>query len=133
MKVYYVRVSRDRYDRASKFTRILAAALALVGLPATLALAQSPDAAAAGRKVYEDRKCATCHMVADQGNVRFKLDGVGARLSEADLRRWLTDTDAMERALPAFPAVRMSEWLDDNRKISDADLDALVAYLASLK
>ena len=88
---------------------------------------------AAGRRVYEARKCATCHMIAGKGNVRFSLDGVGARLSRDELRRWLTDTAAMERALPAQPAVRMSEWLAMNRKISDADRDALVAYLSTLK
>ena len=86
-----------------------------------------------GRKVYEARKCATCHMVAGQGNIRFPLDGVGARLRVEDLRRWLTDTAEMEGALPRLPAVRMSEWMDTNRKINDRDRDALVAYLASLK
>ena len=89
--------------------------------------------AAAGRRVYEARKCATCHMVAGEGNIRFNLDRVATRLSESDLRRWLTDTSAMERALPKQPAVRMSEWLQANRKISDADRNALVAYLSSLK
>lgn len=92
----------------------------------------SPEAAA-GRRVYEARKCATCHMIAGQGNIRFKLDRVASRLTELQLRRWLTDTAEMERALPIQPAVRMSEWLESNRKISDADLTALVAYLSSLK
>lgn len=86
-----------------------------------------------GRKVYEARKCATCHMVAGKGNVRFPLDGVGAKLRAEDLRRWLTDTAEMEGALPRQPAVRMSEWMATNRKINDRDRDALVAYLASLK
>ncbi len=100
-----------------------------------LVLAQDAarDPAAAGRRVYEARKCATCHMISGEGNIRFKLDGVAARLSEADIRRWMTDTAAMERAMPKQPAVRMSEWLKTKRKISDADLNALVAYLSSLK
>lgn len=88
---------------------------------------------AAGRRAYVAHKCATCHMVAGQGNIRFKLDGVGARLSARDLERWLSDTAAMERALPRMPAVRMSEWLRSHKKITDADRAALVAYLASLK
>lgn len=91
------------------------------------------DLAAAGRRVYEARKCATCHMIAGEGNIRFRLDGVASRLSPPELRGWLTDTGAMERALPKQPAVRMSEWLKTTRKISDADRDALVAYLATLK
>ncbi len=101
----------------------------------SLLLAQEgiSPAAAAGRRVYEARKCATCHMIAGQGNVRFKLDHVASRLTEAQLRRWLTDTAEMERALPIQPAVRMSEWLESNRKINDRDLDLLVAYLSSLK
>lgn len=91
------------------------------------------DLAAVGRRVYVARKCATCHMIAGEGNIRFNLDGVASRLSPLDLRRWLTDTSEMERALPKQPAVRMSEWLKTKRKISDADRDALVAYLSSLK
>ncbi len=97
------------------------------------AQAGNPALVAAGRRVYETRKCATCHMVAGEGNIRFRLDGAATRLSEGDLRRWLTDAAAMERALPTQPAVRMSEWLKMNRKISDVDLAALVAYLATLK
>ncbi len=98
-----------------------------------LAQNENRDLAAAGRRVYEARKCASCHMVAGAGNIRFNLDGVGARLSAADLDHWLKDAAAMERALPKQPAVRMSEWLEANRKISDADREALVAYLATLK
>jgi mono/diheme cytochrome c family protein len=92
-----------------------------------------PDPVAAGRRVYEQRKCAACHMIAGRGNIRFPLDHVATRLTETDLRRWLTDTAGMERAQPTQPAIRMSEWLKSNRRISDADVDALVAYLSSLK
>ena len=88
---------------------------------------------AAGRRVYDDRQCATCHMIAGQGNRRFPLDGVARRLSEADLERWLTATDEMERALPQQPAIRMSEWLDDQRAINAKDRAALVAFLATLR
>jgi mono/diheme cytochrome c family protein len=107
------------------------AILFLVGL--LLAQKPAPAAVIAGRRVYEARKCATCHMVAGQGNIRFNLDHVASRLSETEIRRWLADTAEMERALPVQPAVRMSEWLESNRKISDADRDALVAYLLTLK
>ncbi|MBW8868516.1 MAG: cytochrome c [Acidobacteria bacterium] len=98
-----------------------------------LAQAPNPAAAVAGRRVYEAKKCATCHMVAGEGNIRFSLDHVASRLSEAEIRRWLTDTAEMERGLPVQPAVRMSEWLESNRKIRDHDRGALVAYLSALK
>jgi cytochrome c553 len=110
----------------------MAVAIAFV-VSLLMAQGATPEAAAAGRRAYERHKCATCHMIAGQGNVRFTLDHVASRLTEADLRRWLTDTAEMERALPTQPAIRMSEWLETNRKISDADREALVAYLSSLK
>ena len=85
---------------------------------------------AAGRKIYEHEKCATCHQIARLGNSRFPLDGVGSRLTADQIRRWITETARMEAALPTLPAVRMSAT---QYKLKPADLDALVAYLASLK
>jgi len=94
------------------------------------AVAQDAGQIEAGRKLYERERCATCHQIGGRGNRLFPLDGVGARLSVADIRRWFTHTAEMERALPKRPAILMS-----SRKYAfkDADLDALVAYLASLK
>jgi mono/diheme cytochrome c family protein len=83
-----------------------------------------------GRKVYDQQKCASCHQIARRGNSRFPLDGVGSRLTPEQLRRWMTDTAAMEAALPRLPAIRMSEM---KFRLNPRELDALVAYLASLK
>ncbi len=102
---------------------------ALVALGASAA-AQDAKKIEAGKKVYEAQKCATCHMVAGKGNKMFPLDGVGAKLSTTDLRRWLTHTAEMEAALAKKPAMKMSS---KKYELKDADLDALVAYLESLK
>ena len=102
-----------------------AALVALTGL-----LAQSPQQIEAGRRIYESEKCRTCHQVAGQGNSLSPLDGVGDRLTADDIRRWLTDTRAMENALSRRPAIRMSSREYD---FSDQELDALVAYLLTLK
>jgi mono/diheme cytochrome c family protein len=92
---------------------------------------QTADAlVTAGRKVYEQQKCATCHQIAKRGNSRFPLDGVGSKLTPEQLRRWMTDTAEMEAALPRLPAIRMSEI---KFRLNVRELDALVAYLASLK
>ena len=93
---------------------------------------QDPDpaAVAAGRKVYVKEKCAVCHQIAGQGNKVFPLDGVGRRLTAPDIRRWFTHTFEMEARLPKQPAIRMSSR---KYRFSDAELDALVAYLQSLK
>ena len=42
----------------------------------------------------------------------------------------MTETERMETALPKLPAVRMSAM---KYKLKPADLDALVAYLMTLK
>lgn len=92
---------------------------------------QTPDPQVeAGRRLYVSEKCSVCHLVAGQGNKRFPLDGVGRRLTAVELRRWLTHTLEMEARLPKQPAIRMSSR---KYKLSDAELDALVAYLQSLK
>jgi cbb3-type cytochrome oxidase cytochrome c subunit len=99
----------------------------------TLTLAgQQPAAStiAAGRKIYESEKCFTCHQIAGQGNKVFPLDGVGSRLTAADIRRWFTHTAQMEAKLRRQPAIRMSS---KKYRFNAAELDALVAYLQSLK
>ena len=84
----------------------------------------------AGRRLYERHKCATCHQIDGRGNSRFPLDGVAERLSEEDLRRWLTETARMEAAQPRLPAIRMSAM---KYRFSADDLTALVEYLRTLK
>jgi cytochrome c553 len=103
--------------------------LLLVGI-GSLTQVQDPRRIEAGRKIYESEGCARCHMIAGRGNRMFPLDGVGAKLPAADIRRWLTNTAEMEDALPKAPAIRMSTRKYD---FNDADLAALVAYLESLK
>jgi mono/diheme cytochrome c family protein len=119
---------------------LTAATLTLIVWPARPAFTHSPNhpftqspAADTGARVYAAKKCDRCHMIAGKGNSRFPLDRVGAKLTTEDLRRWLTDTAEMEAALPKQPAVRMSEWMRTNRKMTTADIDAIVAYLATLK
>jgi mono/diheme cytochrome c family protein len=101
----------------------------LIACAAGMAAQQTPSVEA-GRRVYEHEKCAACHQIAKQGNSRYPLDGVASRLTADQLRRWITDTAAMEAALPRLPAIRMSA---QKYRIKAADLDALVAYLQTLK
>ena len=91
--------------------------------------AQDAKLIEAGKKLYEAQKCATCHMIAGKGNKMFPLDGVGAKLSAADLRKWLTSSAEMEAKLAKKPALKMSSKKYD---LKDPEVDALVAYLQSL-
>ena len=97
------------------------------------AAAPDPKLVEAGKKLYETQKCIQCHMIEGKGGTltkQFPLDGVGAKLPAADIRRWLTHPAEMEAKLPTQPKLKMSM-----RKyvLTPADLDALVAYMLTLK
>ena len=107
---------------------VLVSSVILAG--ATTLSAQDAKKIEAGKKIYEAQKCASCHMIAGKGNKMSPLDGVGAKLSAADIRKWFTNTAEMEAKLTKKPAVKMSAKKFD---LKDPDLDALVAYMESLK
>jgi mono/diheme cytochrome c family protein len=86
-----------------------------------------------GKAVYDaaaPMKCKICHSIAGSGT-KGPLDGVGARLKADEIKAWVRTpkemaekTKAMRKpAMPAYP----------KEKLSDEDLDALTAYLLSLK
>ena len=56
------------------------------------------------------------------------LDGVGSKLSAAEIKAWITDPDPLTAKLATKPKVKMKKYT-----LPDADLDALVTYMASLK
>ena len=71
-----------------------------------------------------------CHQVAGKGNKLSPLDGVGKKLSAADIKEWIVDPDAAAKKhgstkKPAMPKTYA--------KLPPADVDALVAYLQTLK
>jgi mono/diheme cytochrome c family protein len=83
-----------------------------------------------GMDVYTAQKCQVCHAIAGKGNKKNPLDGVGGKLSADDIKQWITHpTDAAAKAKstakPPMPAKYAS--------LPAGDLDALVAYLQSLK
>jgi mono/diheme cytochrome c family protein len=83
-----------------------------------------------GEGVYTAQKCSICHQVAGKGNKANPLDGVGAKLSAADIKEWIVDpaaaaAKAKSTKKPPMPAKYKS--------LPAADVDALVAYMQSLK
>ena len=84
------------------------------------ATSQDPQAATAarGRAVYAAQRCRMCHAIEGDGNTRSPLDGVGARLTEREIRLWIVSPQEMN------PAVAKRGY-----QLSEEDLDALVAYL----
>jgi len=84
--------------------------------------------AEAGKKLFEAQKCTTCHQVAGKGNKMFPLDGVGSKLSAAEIKAWLVTPDEMTAKLAKKPPIKMKKYV-----LKDAEVDALVAYVLTLK
>jgi mono/diheme cytochrome c family protein len=86
-----------------------------------------------GKQVYDAAmpKCKTCHSIGGAGNTKGPLDGVGSKLKADEIDAWMrTPKEMTEKTkstrkplMPAYP----------KEKLSDADLEALTAYMLSLK
>ena len=100
----------------------------MVGRSQTEQAAPNPQLVEAGKKLYASEGCAKCHQVDGQGSRMSILDGVGTKLTAEELKLWLTDTAEMMAKLPRRPAVRMPQ-----AELEPAEVDALVAYLQTLK
>ena len=85
--------------------------------------------AAQGEKVFAAQKCSICHAVAGKGNKNGALDGVGTKLSAADLRAWIVTPVEMSKKHNITRKPPMKSFAS----LPQADVDALVAYLQSLK
>lgn len=116
-------------------TRTLGAVLVLVGFASGTLVAQAPDPklAADGKKLYATYKCDKCHMIAGKGSKKGPLDGVGAKLSAADLKKWLTEPAEMEKTLEKPPkgTDSMANALK-TKGIEPGEIDSLVAYMRTL-
>jgi len=91
--------------------------------------ASAQSSAADGEKVFAAQKCTICHSIAGQGNKKGPLDGVGAKLSADDIRSWITNAPDMAAKAKAERKPVMKAY----SALSKAEVDALVAYLQTLK
>jgi cytochrome c2 len=97
-----------------------------LGLAATAA-AQDPKVTK-GQQLFADQKCTLCHSIADKGNKKGPLDGVGAKLSADEIRSWITDPKGMTAKTKATRKPEMKQYT-----LPKDDVDALVAYLSTVK
>jgi mono/diheme cytochrome c family protein len=91
--------------------------------------APTSAAVAQGEKVFAAQKCSICHAIAGKGNKKGPLDGVGTKLSAADIRAWIVTPVEMSKKHNATRKPPMKSFA----ALPQADVDALVAYLQSLK
>lgn len=83
-----------------------------------------PDAAMdKGKEVYSAQRCQMCHSIAGKGNPKTPLDDVGGKLRPEEIRKYIVSPKEVkaDSKMKAFPDLKPEE------------LDALVAYLSSLK
>jgi mono/diheme cytochrome c family protein len=102
-------------------------AVSAAGIPVA-PVAQDAAKIEAGKKVYDAQKCVMCHMIAGKGSKMSPLDGVGTKLKAEDIKLWIVEPATMEAKLATKPKIKMKAY-----KLAPADLDALVAYMVSLK
>ena len=112
-------------------TRRLSIAGTLIAALAPPGVARAQDAEK-GKQVYAAAvpKCKVCHAIGGEGNAKGALDDVG-KMSAADIKAWIRTPKEMTAKAKAERKPPMPVYGPD--KISDADLEALVAYLSSLK
>jgi mono/diheme cytochrome c family protein len=104
----------------------LVTGLVIVVLAGTTAAAQ--DAAARGEAVFAAQKCSLCHSVAGKGNPKGPMEEAVGKLTAAEIRAWITDAKGMTAKTKAERKPAMKEFA-----LPKEDVDALVAYLTSLK
>jgi mono/diheme cytochrome c family protein len=93
-----------------------------------VAAAAAQDAKAKGEKVYADQKCSLCHSIGGKGNAKGPLEGVGSKDSPDEIRQWIVDAKGMTAKTKAPRKPEMKAYT-----LPKEDVDALVAYLSSLK
>lgn len=90
--------------------------------------AAAQDKVEKGKQVYTAQKCQVCHSIAGAGNKKGVLDDVGARLKEEEIRQWIVAAPDMAAKAKADRKPPMKAYA-----LPKEDVDALVAYLTSLK
>jgi mono/diheme cytochrome c family protein len=104
---------------------VVVTAAICVGLAAA---ASGQDAKTKGEQVYAAQKCSLCHSIAGKGNAKGPLDGVGTKLTADEIHAWIVDAKGMTAKTKASRKPEMKQY-----SLPNDDVDALVAYLSSLK
>jgi cytochrome c2 len=110
-------------------TRV-ALAVTVVFTVALGASQSAEDKAARGKQLYDEQKCRMCHSVGGVGNSKgAPLDGVGSKHAPDVLKMWLTSPKEMAQKAGSTRKPPMQSFA----KLPPPDIEALVAYLSSLK
>lgn len=111
-------------------SRLCRLSAVLCGLALVPQIASAQDALVQkGQQVYAARKCSVCHSVAGKGNPKGPLDGVGSKWKADEIRQWIVNWKEMAAKHNATRKPPMTDF----SKLPKGDIEALVAYMMSLK
>lgn len=81
-----------------------------------------------GMQVYVAQKCSKCHSIAGKGNAKGKMDDLGSKMTPAEIKEWILDPIglAAKNKKDRKPPMKKTA-------MSAGDVDAVVAYLSTLK
>ena len=113
-----------------KILLVTALAVAVVMTASPAMAGQDAAVIKKGQEVYGAQKCQVCHAIAGTGNKNNPLDGVGKKLSAADIREWIVHPTEMTAKTKSTKKPPMPAKYGG---LAAAELDALVGYVASLK
>ena len=82
-----------------------------------------------GKQVYVEQKCKMCHSIGAEGNPKGPLDDTGNKLKAAEIKEWIVNPKDMTAKTKAERKPFMKAYPN----LPKADVDALVAYMQSLK
>jgi mono/diheme cytochrome c family protein len=103
----------------------LAALFAATGSAAAAQAAQADR----GATLFAKQQCTLCHSIGGKGNKAGALDGVGSELTADQIRKWIKSPKEMTLQTKATRKPPMKDYSN----LAEADVDALVAYLSTLK
>jgi cytochrome c len=115
-------------EGASMSSRWCAAVVGLAFASSLTLSAQDPKLVEEGKKAYVKYDCKKCHLIGTEGSKTSPLNGVATKMSADDIRKWLVNPDEMTAKLKKKPKVKMKK-----QPISPAEVDALMAYMLTLK
>ena len=110
--------------------------LAVIGLAAvamlmvaSTAMAQDQALIEKGIAVYAEQRCSMCHAIDGKGNAQGALDGVGTKLTAEEIKAWIVTPKEMTEKTGASRKPNMRAYPN----LEEGDLEALIAYMVSLK
>jgi mono/diheme cytochrome c family protein len=102
-----------------------------LGAPSETPFGGAAGDAEGGRQLISEAnpRCVACHLIEGKGNPQgLPLDGVGKRLSPDEIKAWIRTPVEMAKKRGTTRKPAMLPYPE----FSDEELDAMVAYLASL-